>query len=114
MESDEIKKIVEERIQKIVDESNERMIGLREGADRAISDVPVQLKSELEGINRIALTNAIEFIRKGGRILTGSFHDRNYNHLRVDINAEHREGKIWDAHRLEEGRYNVTLIIEKI
>ena len=107
-----IEKWVLERKKAILDEAFEDI-------DNAARNAIDKLKSEIEGLQRQAKTmevllpiDLIETIAKGGFIMAEDVDIQwSRSEISVYIANTHPEGL---KHRLDEGRYRVTLIVERL
>ena len=115
MGEDAVQFIVEKRISEITEKATEQIGHIVKSTEREIAKVGPQLKSEIEGLYRLSVMDAIELIRKGGFVRTGTVlfeFDSGYLHL--EKNARYSDGEIWEHQYIKKGRYNVTLIVEKL
>ena len=113
MSEDEIQKIAEKRISEITEKATEQIGYIVESTEREIVKVGPQLKSEIESLYRLSIMDAVELIRKGGFIRTGVVLYEYDGYFQLNCNAKY-EGNVFQNQRIEKGKYNVTLIMEKL
>ena len=117
METDRevLSKIVSERADKIQAEALKDIEFLRERSEKELDQIIPDLLKQVENFSVFKLLDVLDVIRNGGVVKTGecvSRHDHTQWNLTIGNEMLFHEDL--RQHRLDEGRYRITLIMEKL
>lgn len=110
-----LSKIVSERADKIQAEALKDIEYLRERSEKELDQIIPDLMKQIENFSVFKLLDVLDVIRNGGVVKTSecviSYDHTQWN---LTIGSEMMFNEDLSQHRLNEGRYRITLIMEKL